>query len=202
MTLEETFSKVLRNRDKDVDSVDSADSMGKRLFGQSEMAMAVEKIEKKFDTMMDMMSRMIATFRQSAGGGHNQDPNQNMSGNNGSTSNNSGGNGNGSNNGNHGNGMPVGSVTRPLQLVFPPRETPPPEVEVPVAELIRASFVEYATFPQEIRNAMSLDQYMNQKKRRERSYDNCYSTPRDFQQALGKVTLAHFDGSSVSTTRA
>lgn len=56
MPIEETFSEVLRNRDKEVDSVDSVDSMGERIFGQNDATMAVEKKEKKIDTMIDMMS--------------------------------------------------------------------------------------------------------------------------------------------------
>ncbi|XP_059064414.1 uncharacterized protein LOC131856588 [Cryptomeria japonica] len=182
--VEETFSKVLRNGDQEVDSADLVDSKGERIFGQNSV-----------DTMMDMMSRMLATFNQNAGGGHSQNQNHNTNGNNVSTSNNSSGNGNGRNHSSNNGGMPVGSVTRPLQPVFLPREAEPPKVEVPVADEIRASFVEYASLPQEIRNILSLDQFMNQKKRREGRYDNLYSTPRDYQQDLGKVTLAHFDGS-------
>lgn len=105
---------------------------------------------------------MLATFRQNAWGGHSQDQNQNTNGNNASTSNNSGGNGNGSNHSRNNGGMPVGSVSRPLQPVFLPKEAPPPKVEVPVADEIQASFMEYASLPQEIRNVSSLDQFKNQ----------------------------------------
>lgn len=150
--------------------------------------------------MMDMMSRLLATLNQNVGGGRSQ--NQDTHGHHANTSNNSGGNGNGSNHSSNSGGVPIGLVSRPLQLVFLPKESLPVVVEVPVADEIRACYMEYASLPTEIHDILSLNQSMNQKKRKEGRFDNRYSTPRDYQQALGKVTLAHFDGSNKCTARA
>lgn len=62
--------------------------------------------------------------------------------------------------------------------------------------------MEYASLPAGIRNILTLDQFMNQKMKRSRRYDNRPHAPRDYQQALGKVTLAKFDGSDKYSARA
>lgn len=51
--VEETFSEVLRNREKAMDSANSVDTMAERT---SDANGAAKRAEKKFNTMMDMMS--------------------------------------------------------------------------------------------------------------------------------------------------
>lgn len=92
------------------------DSVAERIFGQNDANVVVERVEKKFDTMMNMISQLLATMTQNPSGGHNQ--NQNTNDHNASTSNNLGGNGNASNHSSNNGGMPVGSMSRPLQSVF------------------------------------------------------------------------------------
>lgn len=62
--------------------------------------------------------------------------------------------------------------------------------------------MEDASLPSEIRDILTLDQFMNQKMKRGRRNDYKSAAPRDYQQALRRVTLAHFDGSAKSTARA
>lgn len=147
--MEETFSEVLRNIEKIVDSIDSVDIMAERMPDANG---ATERAEKKFYTMMDMMSQLLATLTQIVGGVQNQNTNEN----NAITSNNSGGNGNGSNHG----GTPVGSISRLLQVLFLPKEAPPPELEAPMADEIRERYMEYASLPTKIQNILTLDQFM------------------------------------------
>lgn len=85
--------------------------------------------------------------------------------------------------------MSISSVSRPLQPIFLPREAPPPKVEVLVADEIRACYTKYASLPTEIRNILSLDQFMNHKKRREESV---YTISAAKSKLLdGKAVLTH-----------
>lgn len=71
-----------------------------------------------------------------------------------------------------GNGSTIGTLVgcnlRPLQSVFTCREESPVEQEapIPMAEEVRNSYVKYATHPLEIREILTLEQFMNQKKKR------------------------------------
>lgn len=154
--------------------------MAEKDKGTTQPKNANARAERKFDTMMDMMSQLLAKMNQS------MTPIQQCQNTKTRTSN------------VNPNGrlssqtiqVTRGSDPRPLQPTFTRKEEPPaePKATIPMANEVRNSYMEYATLPAKIHEILSLDQFMNQKKKRGGGrYENCAPMPpRNFQQALGR----------------
>ncbi|KAH9322451.1 hypothetical protein KI387_017090, partial [Taxus chinensis] len=84
------------------------------------------------------------------------------------------------------------------------KQFPEVEIQPSIVDDIVANYEEYKVLPGEIREAISLTNFINLKKNRSgpRAEPRPQTNQRDLQQALGKLSLPTFDGSGKSTTRA
>lgn len=196
----DTFFEALRQTGKAVEGVgETIQNMSDNI--KQTMDEKEARIEKKFDGMIDMMTRLLARMDQQAAQNQNQPQNQNNH-----TRENSGVNGNNTEvNGRDRTANTRGSTSRPIFPTFTPRkEQPQVEATIPFANDARQAYMEYISSPPNLRDQWTFDQFMNQRNKRNggRKDHRPPVVPRtNYQQALGKVTLAHFDGSDKCTDR-
>lgn len=153
------------------------------------------KIDKKFDTMPDMMSCLLGKMEQKINNNLHQCYAAQHSGNNENIRNVEG---------ERFVHRPTrGPASRPLYVTFTPREEQP---QVVVSSFLgdeaRQSYLEYNALPMDLKDQWTFDQFMNEKIRRNAGRNDHYTPPRnDYQQTLGKITMPYFDGSNKCTSR-
>lgn len=145
------------------DSIESVEVVVEKDKGRADSLSPSSRAEKKFDTMMDMMSRLLAKIDQNTPHQREQPVNQGET---------SGSTVHQDRHIDHDEGYArrsSGSVLRPLQPTFTRRDdtSPPPtqETHMSLTEETRLYHTEYMTLPPDIRDMLTLEQFLNQKRR-------------------------------------